>query len=110
MWDQWTAWSGCDATCGGGAKTRSRICQNGDAGDIGCHIGQTSETDVCNNQDCPGLLDNTLNRLVIKNNFDERGRLRDSKNLKFSTQKSLFLTILRIQYFFEVTRNTILKF
>ena len=56
VWDQWSAWSGCDATCGGGATSRSRTCQNGDAGDIGCDIGGASETSPCNNQDCPGIL------------------------------------------------------
>ena len=37
--------------------SRSRICQNGDVGDIGCHVGETSDTDVCNEHDCPGLSD-----------------------------------------------------
>ena len=57
VWDQWSEWSGCDATCGGGSRSRSRICQNGNAGDIGCHVGGTSDTDVCNEHDCPGSSD-----------------------------------------------------
>lgn len=32
---------------------RSRICLNGDVGDIGCHEGTAQEFLSCNNRDCP---------------------------------------------------------
>ena len=54
VWDQWTDWSGCDVTCGGGVTSRSRNFKNGDVGDFGCDIGDASETADCENQDCPG--------------------------------------------------------
>ena len=60
VWDQWSDWSGCDATCGGGATSRSRTCENGVVGDIGCDIGDASETAVCENQDCPGSLNGIM--------------------------------------------------
>ena len=54
VWDQWSDWSECDVTCGGGATSRSRNCLNGDVGEIGCDIGETYETAICESQDCPG--------------------------------------------------------
>ena len=54
-WGEWSAWTGCDVTCGGGANIRSRICENGDVGDVGCDVGDATQTDVCESQHCPGL-------------------------------------------------------
>ena len=52
VWDQWSYWSGCDVTCGGGVKSRTRSCLNGVAGEVGCD-GDISERYSCNDQKCP---------------------------------------------------------
>ena len=57
VWDQWSQWGNCDATCGGGTTFRSRNCLNGQVGEVGCDIGEASETRVCENQFCPGQWD-----------------------------------------------------
>ena len=39
----------CTRTCGGGLRSRSRICVNGEIGDPGC-IGPLEEDETCNEQ------------------------------------------------------------
>uniref|UniRef100_UPI00193A61B8 uncharacterized protein LOC120335429 n=1 Tax=Styela clava TaxID=7725 RepID=UPI00193A61B8 len=51
-WSNWSIWAKCSATCDGGVTSRTRICVGGSVGDLGC-IGDTMETDSCNNDDCP---------------------------------------------------------
>ena len=46
---QWTAWSNCTKSCGGGMRFRTRMC-----GGSGCTVQRES----CNTEDCnpePGL-------------------------------------------------------
>ena len=64
-WDEWSEWSKCDVDCGGGSRRRSRDCNLGNPGEIGCHLGGTSESDVCNEQECAGL-SNCYVELLIK--------------------------------------------
>ncbi|XP_053376701.1 SCO-spondin-like [Mercenaria mercenaria] len=51
---EWTQWSACPVTCGGGPVTRNRYCNNPKPqyGGNGC-VGAYSDTSVCNTQDCP---------------------------------------------------------
>ena len=55
-WSEWTPWTECSATCGGGQKARQRDCllSYGKAGTnkFGCE-GESDETDTCNEQSCP---------------------------------------------------------
>jgi hypothetical protein len=56
---QWTAWSTCTATCGGGSHTRTRSCTNPtpDVDGRSCidqGLGPAFETESCNNNICPG--------------------------------------------------------
>ena len=47
----WSEWSSCSLTCGSGEQTRTRTC------DQNCDDVQNddlSETQSCNNGDCPG--------------------------------------------------------
>lgn len=47
--DQWTGWSSCSVSCGGGDQTRTRSCLYGVQDDAGCQ-GMMAETRICNAQ------------------------------------------------------------
>ena len=48
----WTPWSECTLACGGGTKSRSRICISNQPTVDEC-LGQGKETADCNVQKCP---------------------------------------------------------
>ena len=55
---QWTAWSACPVTCGGGTFTRTRTCTAPTPNSVGrtClqqGLGGDSETIACNTDPCP---------------------------------------------------------
>lgn len=52
-WSEWTAWSECDARCGGGVSQRSRSCSAPPPknGGRGCE-GMTLQTRSCHRQPC----------------------------------------------------------
>ncbi|CAH1772619.1 unnamed protein product, partial [Owenia fusiformis] len=61
-WSDWSAFGSCTNTCGGGTKTRSRLCDNPapDHGGDACLAadGETrqlseTESDDCNTDECP---------------------------------------------------------
>ena len=47
----WSEWSSCSVTCGSGEQTRTRTC---DENCDGVQNDDLSETQSCNNGDCPG--------------------------------------------------------
>lgn len=52
---EWTAWSDCSVTCGGGSQTRSRICSNPapQNGGKNCNeLGPANQTQACNPNPC----------------------------------------------------------
>lgn len=50
IWSNWSPWSTCTASCGGGTQYRTRVISyNGTFG--GC-IGSTTDTQACNTQSC----------------------------------------------------------
>ncbi|CAC5418366.1 Adhesion G protein-coupled receptor B2,Coadhesin,Thrombospondin-1,Adhesion G protein-coupled receptor B1,Mucin-like protein,Hemicentin-1,Adhesion G protein-coupled receptor B3,Thrombospondin-2 [Mytilus coruscus] len=53
-WTDWSEWSSCSDTCGGGLKLRYRNCSNPEPqfGGIDC-LGNITEIDSCNDQYCP---------------------------------------------------------
>lgn len=54
-WSQWNDWSPCSATCGSGAKTRTRHCNNPSASHGGAYCdGNNSESVICSVQSCAG--------------------------------------------------------
>ena len=50
QWTDWTEWSRCSASCGGGQRTRQRVCRNGHK----C-TGPTVDSRSCNEQICPAV-------------------------------------------------------
>jgi len=46
QWGPWDEWSECDATCGGGARSRMRVCTGENC------IGSNIESEECNLQPC----------------------------------------------------------
>ena len=51
LWTDWTEWSACSTSCGGGARSRTRKCA---AGQI-C-AGNNRDWQICNHQCCKGEL------------------------------------------------------
>ncbi|XP_053376438.1 coadhesin-like [Mercenaria mercenaria] len=54
VWAEWSVWSACEVSCGGGQTTRSRQCvyPNKLQKDLPC-IGVSDENKSCNTQSCP---------------------------------------------------------
>ena len=50
-WNQWTEWSECTATCGGGTRFTRRQCINGNKGQDGCK-GDDLRFEPCANEPC----------------------------------------------------------
>ncbi|XP_063404645.1 thrombospondin-2-like [Mytilus trossulus] len=57
-WSEWSKFSACPVTCGGGTNTRTRTCDNPtpEHGGNNC-VGASSENGVCNTQACPDIDD-----------------------------------------------------
>nr|3R6B_A Chain A, Thrombospondin-1 [Homo sapiens] len=53
-WGPWSPWDICSVTCGGGVQKRSRLCNNPTPqfGGKDC-VGDVTENQICNKQDCP---------------------------------------------------------
>ena len=60
-WGSWTRWSSCDATCGGGQRTRRRYCDNPapSGGGSDCS-GSNRQQENCNTAKCPGEISEDL--------------------------------------------------
>uniref|UniRef100_A0A8C5C805 Thrombospondin 2a n=1 Tax=Gadus morhua TaxID=8049 RepID=A0A8C5C805_GADMO len=60
-WGPWSPWATCSATCGGGIKSRTRVCNSPHPqfGGRGC-VGEDTDSDICNKMGCPidGCLSN----------------------------------------------------
>ncbi|KAF5902294.1 thrombospondin-2 isoform X1, partial [Clarias magur] len=60
-WGPWSPWAGCSLTCGGGVRSRKRVC-NSPRPQYGGKVcsGEAEHTGTCNDQNCPidGCLSN----------------------------------------------------
>ena len=54
-WTSWNSWSNCTKSCGGGTRTKNRTKSVTEAYGGTCQ-GNTTETQVCNEQKCPGKI------------------------------------------------------
>ncbi len=56
-WTDWSEWTECSVSCGGGSKTKIRECifQDGTLApeSSACQEGSRNETEDCNNEPCP---------------------------------------------------------
>ncbi len=53
-WSDYSQWSTCTLTCGGGTQSRTRLCNNPTpTGDGKTCNGPSSQTQICNNITCP---------------------------------------------------------
>ncbi|ESN92609.1 hypothetical protein HELRODRAFT_164684 [Helobdella robusta] len=52
QWTQWTDWSGCTLTCGGGRQSRNRTCVPGRNNGKDCS-GENFQNKTCNTLECP---------------------------------------------------------
>merc|ERR1712200_62930 len=59
--EDWSSWTKCSATCGGGTKTRGRgVVQEAENGGAVCPALEEEES--CNTDQCPGTTDaNSIN-------------------------------------------------
>ena len=54
-WASWNSWSICTKACGGGTRTKNRTKSVTEAYGGACQ-GNATETQVCNEQKCPGKI------------------------------------------------------
>ena len=65
--NEWTSWSLCTRTCGGGTQMRKRsVLRPGQNGGQACP--NFVETNECNTKECPGTFNCQLNTLQTNNN------------------------------------------
>lgn len=66
QWSGWKPWSGCTRSCGSGIQTRARTCTNPSPAHGGqdC-VGLGDETRTCNNNPCPGKLQDLSIGIVL---------------------------------------------
>ena len=61
VWNSWSNWGSCDATCGDGVKSRTRTCTAEVGTGANCDTispdsegNRLSDTEACNDLICPG--------------------------------------------------------
>ena len=54
VWGEYSEWSICSATCGGGSRTRTRMEAIPASNSGASCTGSATETGICNPNSCPG--------------------------------------------------------
>ena len=65
FYSEWSDWSRCNLTCGGGSQGRSRDCTEPLYGGEACQ-GPPEEIQDCNTHECPGQFHNSFNNLILE--------------------------------------------
>ena len=64
-WSQWANWTLCSKSCGGGQRSRERVCIGGSQGDGSCvPDSDYIESESCNIQPCEGIRCNILQKIT----------------------------------------------
>ena len=80
-WSTWGSWTSCPVSCGGGSQTRHRTCTDPPPSNNGMTCeGDTSETQPCNIQQCPGNEEFTVNKEFNKNSLQTNSESFESGN------------------------------
>ncbi|MED6275796.1 Hemicentin-1, partial [Characodon lateralis] len=73
-WGLWQPWGGCSASCGGGERTRVRICNSPSPSNGGRPCpGDPTQLSRCSNQACPGGPQKTRGSIIGNINHIEFG-------------------------------------
>ena len=68
-WGAWAAWGSCTKTCGGGRKSRTRICDNPKPANGGKECpGGSADFDDCNTAACPTVAAGTYQQVMGEGN------------------------------------------
>lgn len=59
IWATWLVWTKCTVSCGGGIRTRERLCVGGKIGDIGC------DNNFVQQEPCGGEVSNSIISNII---------------------------------------------
>ena len=100
-WSDWTSFSKCSATCGGGISTRSRSCTHPAPayGGRSCS-GDSHSSGHCNTQSCPS---NSLNYL-----YNTRWYLWTPRKLQIATVTSVLVIVYSIMFMLSCFLKTFL--
>ena len=52
-WGDWSAWGDCSEPCGGGVRSRTRVCDSPDPELCTADGSSAGETESCNPETCP---------------------------------------------------------
>ena len=74
---EWTAWSSCSVSCGGGSRSKNRPCDNPTPAHGGkvCSGSADNELEECNSNECPGniplfeRLCQSMHKILISKKF-----------------------------------------
>ena len=104
VYSDWSHWSSCSATCGGGTQERTRKCSfpKDTQGGVDCSsLGPSLETRECNALLCPGM---SINKLIVKNKqiIEQKNQ---TKECQLSCSLFLFLLEFSSIYFISFAED-----